>query len=86
MEPNSAGGLSIFGRIYGNSENATIRARLSAEAISKAVSSMIAVLLVRTILSPNEVMQFGCQFRPKLDSRITGMKVNIPSVTGTNLA
>jgi hypothetical protein len=41
----------VFGWTYGNSENATIRARLRAEAMSKAVSSMIAILSVWTSLS-----------------------------------
>ena len=46
------GELSIFGRIYGNSENTTIRARLRAEAMSRAVSSMIAVLFGSDVSLP----------------------------------
>ena len=37
----------------GNSENTTIRARLSAEAMSKAVSSMVAVLIGSDVSFPN---------------------------------
>src|SRR4029079_1034966 len=71
MEPESDTGTVHFRSDYGNSENATIRARLSAEAMSKAVSSMVAVLSVRTSLPPENLKQFGCQVRPKSDqSRI----------------
>src|SRR4029078_5892414 len=48
---------------YVNSENATIKARLSAEAMSKVVSSMLQFLSIRPSHSPTPVMQFGCHFR-----------------------
>ena len=90
------GELSISCRNYGNSENATIRARLRAEAMSRAVSSMVAVLFRFGRLFPlTNLMQFGCQVRPKSGHKsghsripfgIKGMKWNIPSTTGTNLA
>jgi hypothetical protein len=38
---------------HGNSENTTIKARLSAEAMSKAVSSMVAVLIGSDASFPN---------------------------------
>ena len=61
MEPEPAGN-HFWSNIYGNSENATIRARLRAEAMSKAVSSMIAVLFRFGRLSLTKIMQFGCHF------------------------
>jgi hypothetical protein len=53
MEPEPAGN-HFWSNIYGNSENATIRARLRAEAMSKAVSSTIAVLFGSDVSPPNE--------------------------------
>ena len=66
--------LAVVGalrEIYGSSENATIRARLSAEAMSKAVSSMVVVLIGSDVSPPTPLMQFGCQLDPQDACRIS---------------
>src|SRR4051794_27346216 len=58
-----AAGLLKPSWAYGRSENATSRATLRAEAMSRAVSSMVAVLFGSRVASSDQtVMQIGCQY------------------------